>query len=451
MTWNADTDETFIHGSEGQAPTNNHRQARPISRLCGANMYLFGRFMRALLRRGSLRVIDADGNEFRFGSDEQTEDNVAIRLHRRSLPWKLALRPGLYLGEAYMAGDLTLERGDIYDLLALCGKNLASAQGGKRRPFRHLALRIFHRLSQWNSLARSRKNVAHHYDLAGDLYRSFLDQDLQYSCAYFPLPGTTLDVAQAAKRRHIVAKLLLQPNQRVLDIGSGWGGLAIEIAKNADVRVDGVTLSKEQLQVARDRAAGAGVSHNVHFALKDYREIAQTYERIVSVGMFEHVGAPYYRAFFRKVADMLAPGGIALIHSIGSLDGPGFGNAFMRKYIFPGGYIPALSEVTPAVEDSGLVMTDIEILRLHYAETLRHWRERFLNNWDTIKHLYDERFKRMWEFYLAGCEMSFRYGGLMVFQLQLGKDLEAVPLTRDYIYEREHCSDVPKQVHEQAA
>ena len=328
---------------------------------------------------------------------------------------------------------------------------MASTQSRTKSVFRRLALRVFHRLSQWNSLARSRRNVAHHYDLARDLYRAFLDRDMQYSCAYFPLPETTLDEAQAAKRRHVVAKLLLQQNQRVLDIGSGWGGLAIEMAKQADVQVDGVTLSKEQLQCARERAEAAGVAQNVHFELKDYRQLDRLYDRIVSVGMFEHVGAPYYRGFFQKLSELLAPGGIALIHSIGSIDGPGFGNAFMRKYIFPGGYIPALSEVFPAVEDSGLVMTDVEILRLHYAETLRHWRERFLRNWDSIKHLYDDKFKRMWEFYLAGCEMSFRYGGLMVFQLQLAKDLEAVPLTRDYIYEEEHASAELKAARGQAA
>jgi cyclopropane-fatty-acyl-phospholipid synthase len=395
--------------------------------------------------------LDADGVEHQYGKADPQIAPVTISLRRRSLYWKLALHPGLYLGEAYMSGDLTISEGSIYEFLALCGRNMALRKSGRKGVLHRIALRVFYRLTQWNSLSRSRRNVAHHYDLARDLYRSFLDRDMQYSCGYFPLPDTTLDDAQTAKRRHIVAKLALERNQRVLDIGSGWGGLAIEIAKQADVRVDGVTLSKEQLKFAGERAEAAGVGHNVRFDLKDYREIDQAYERIVSVGMFEHVGSPYYRSFFGKIYDLLEPGGIALIHSIGSLDGPGFGNAFMRKYIFPGGHIPALSEVMPAVEDSGLVMTDIEILRLHYAETLRHWRERFMENWDTIKHLYDDQFKRMWEFYLAGCEMSFRHGGLMVFQLQLGKGLEAVPLTRDYIYEREHNWDVLKPVHEQAA
>jgi len=414
-------------------------------------MYLFCRFLRKLIRQGCLRVVDVDGHEHLFGLVDPHIEPLTITVRKRSLYWKLALHPGLFLGEAYMAGEIKISHGSIYDFLALCGRNMALRKPGRKGVLWRIALAIGHRLTQWNSLARSRRNVAHHYDLARDLYRSFLDRDMQYSCGYFPLPDTTLDEAQAAKRRHIVAKLILERNQRVLDIGCGWGGLAIEIAKQADVRVDGVTLSREQLQFAGERAKAAGVGHNVNFALKDYRELDQTYERIVSVGMFEHVGAPYYRDFFCKLSDLLTPGGIALIHSIGSLDGPGFGNAFIRKYIFPGGHIPALSEVMPAVEDSGLIMADIEILRLHYAETLRHWRERFLGNWDTIRHLYDDRFKRMWEFYLAGCEMAFRYGGLMVFQLQLGKDLGAVPLTRDYIYEREHRQNAHTQVHEQAA
>jgi cyclopropane-fatty-acyl-phospholipid synthase len=414
-------------------------------------MYLFGRYLRKLIRQGCLRVVDVEGKEHRFGSTDSQAEPLTITLRKRSLYWKLALHPGLYLGEAYMAGDLIVSQGTIYEFLSLCGRNIALRKSGRKGVLWRIALAAFYHLTQWNSLAKSRRNVAHHYDLARDLYRSFLDRDMQYSCAYFPLPDTTLDDAQTAKRRHIVAKLNLERNQRVLDIGSGWGGLAIEIAKQADVRVDGVTLSKEQLQFSGERAEAAGVSHNVHFGLKDYREVTQTYERIVSVGMFEHVGAPHYREFFRKISELLAPGGIALVHSIGSLDGPGFGNPFIRKYIFPGGHIPALSEVMPAVEDSGLIMTDIEILRLHYAETLRHWRERFLQNWDTIKHLYDDQFKRMWEFYLAGCEMSFRYAGLMVFQLQLGKDLDAVPLTRDYIYEREHHRDLFKHIREQAA
>jgi cyclopropane-fatty-acyl-phospholipid synthase len=283
------------------------------------------------------------------------------------------------------------------------------------------------------------------------LYASFLDQDMQYSCAYFPTEHATLEEAQAAKRKHIAAKLLVERNQKVLDIGSGWGGLAIELAKQNDVRVDGVTLSHEQLHHARGRAESAGVSHSVRFELKDYRTLDKVYDRIVSVGMFEHVGAPYYPDFFAKIRSLLSSDGVALIHAIGSITGPGFGNSFIRKYIFPGGYVPALSEVLPAIEGSGLIVTDIEILRLHYADTLRHWRERFLMNWDSIKHLYDDRFKRMWEFYLAGCEMSFRYDGLMVFQIQLAKTQTAVPLTRDYIHQFEQQHSTANTRRERAA
>jgi cyclopropane-fatty-acyl-phospholipid synthase len=247
-----------------------------------------------------------------------------------------------------------------------------------------------------------------------------------------------LDQAQEAKKRHLAAKLLLQPNQRVLDIGCGWGGLALDIARAHEVSVEGITLSHEQLAVAKARASDEGLDDAVRFHLEDYRNVRGQFERIVSVGMFEHVGIPYYDEFFRKIYDLLAPDGVALIHSIGSITDPGMGNRWIQKHIFPGGYTPALSDVWPAIETSGLIVTDVEILRLHYAETLKHWRERFVTNWAQIAHLYDERFKRMWEFYLAACEMSFRHGLLMVFQIQLAKRLDAVPLTRDYIYQAEH-------------
>lgn len=414
-------------------------------------MFLFGRFLSNFIRLGALRVIDASGGVHCYGEPSESLSPITISLHRRSLHWKLALRPDLYLGEAYMDGSLTITNGSLADFLMLCGRNLALRPSVSHYFWGRCLIRLSHWFTLWNSLRRSRRNVAHHYDLAADLYRSFLDRDMQYSCAYFPLPGTSLDDAQAAKRRHISAKLLLRPHNRVLDIGCGWGGLALELAKEEDLRVDGITISTEQLRSARDRADAAGLSHSVRFELKDYRQLATRYDRIVSVGMFEHVGPRYYSTFFRKIADLLEADGVALIHAIGSIDGPGLGNSFIRKYIFPGGYIPALSEVIPVVERSGLMITDLEILRLHYADTLRHWRERFLANWDSIAHLYDEPFKRMWEFYLAGCEMAFRHGGLMVFQLQLAKTLEAVPLTRDYIFTAEHQSSTLRETTECAA
>ncbi|MGB8365211.1 MAG: cyclopropane-fatty-acyl-phospholipid synthase family protein [Rhizomicrobium sp.] len=415
-------------------------------------MFLFGIFLSKFIKTGQLVVIDAHGRLHRFGPGESDTDPVTIVLSDPALHWKLALHPSLYLGEAYMDGTLTMARGSMSDLLELCGKNTTLRGVQRRRFWGRVLIQVMHRLTQWNSLSRSRRNVAHHYDLAQDLYKSFLDSDMQYSCAYFPLPHATLDEAQKAKREHIAAKLLLKRNQKVLDIGCGWGGLAIDLARRADVRVDGVTLSPEQLQFAKERAEAAGMNHGVHFELRDYRNLNGTYDRIVSVGMFEHVGAPYYHPFFRKLHDLLTPDGVALIHSIGSMDGPGFGNSWIRKYIFPGGYAPALSEVLPAAEASGLIVTDIEILRLHYAQTLKLWRERFLQNWDAISHLYDDRFKRMWDFYLVASEMAFRYGGLMVFQIQLAKNQHTVPLTRDYISDFEQsAAQQPSKTQERAA
>jgi len=401
-------------------------------------MFLLGRFLRKFVRAGRLTIVTRRGEVFEFGPANVDAKAVTVLFKDRWLPLKLALNPDLYLGEAYMNGALDIMDGSIWDLLELFGKNFELLRPPRRGAWATPVFWLLHRVTQWNSARRARRNVAHHYDLGRDLYESFLDRDLQYSCAYFPSPDTTLDDAQAAKRTHLAGKLLLRRNLRVLDIGSGWGGLAIDLAQRAQVRVDGVTLSQEQLKVAAERAEQAALASEVRFRLEDYRALTGHYDRIVSVGMFEHVGTPFYPTFFAKISEILAPDGVAVVHAIGSRDGPGVGNAWIRKYIFPGGYIPALSEVLPAIEQSGLVVTDIEILRLHYAQTLRLWRERFLANWDMLKRRYDERFRRMWEFYLAASEMSFRYMGLFVFQLQLAKDQEAVPLTRDYLYAFEH-------------
>ncbi|HEY5289365.1 MAG TPA: cyclopropane-fatty-acyl-phospholipid synthase family protein, partial [Caulobacteraceae bacterium] len=347
---------------------------------------------------------------------------------------------GLGLGEVYKSGDLSFERGDIAALLALVGRNPTGPRarpGPIGRGWRAL-LRL---KRQWNDRNAARANVHHHYDLSYDLYRSFLDADMQYSCAYFPRPGMTLDQAQAAKKAHIIAKLRLAPGQRVLDIGCGWGGLGLQLAADHGVRVTGVTLSSEQLAVARRRAADAHIEDRAKFALADYRDLSGPFDRIVSVGMFEHVGAPNYRAFFEKVRSLLTDDGVAVIHSIGRMDGPGVTDPFIRKYIFPGGYIPALSQVTTAVEQAGLWITDIEVLRLHYAETLRHWRERFLAARETIAGVYDQRFCRMWECYLAASEMGFRHAGLFVFQIQLARRVDAVPVVRDYMVECEAALD----------
>jgi cyclopropane-fatty-acyl-phospholipid synthase len=294
-------------------------------------------------------------------------------------------------------------------------------------------------LQQYNPRSRSRRNVAHHYDLSDRLYDLFLDRDRQYSCAYFSNNNKTLDEAQHDKKRHIASKLLLKPGATVLDIGSGWGGMALYLARVSQADVTGITLSTEQLKVSNDRAAAEGLADRVHFHLRDYRDENGKYDRVVSVGMFEHVGARHYRDFFRKLKSILADDGVALLHAIGRMSPPGATNAWLRKYIFPGGYTPALSETMAAIEKEGLWVTDIEILRVHYAETLKEWRRRFLENRAEIARLYDERFCRMWEFYLAGCEVAFRYLDQMVFQIQIAKRVGAVPFTRDYMIEWERA------------
>lgn len=399
---------------------------------------LLARFLKQLIKVGRLSVIDADNRMHVFtGSDGPA---VTIRLHDRALHWKLFLRPEVYAGEAYMDGLLTVEDGSLYDFLDLVGRNIEAARDGD--PFDGLMRRIdvgLRRLQQFNPAQRARRNVAHHYDLSGALYRLFLDSDQQYSCAYFLRPDDGIDLAQAQKRRHIAAKLLLDPEMSVLDIGSGWGGLALYLAELTGARVTGITLSHEQHATAEARARAAGLSDRVSFAICDYREQGGTFDRIVSVGMFEHVGVNHYAAFFSQVHDRLAENGVALLHTIGRVDVPGSTNPWIRKYIFPGGYGPALSEVMAAVERAGLWVTDIEILRLHYAYTLRQWRQRFLANWRAAAQLYDERFCRMWEFYLAAAEISFRYMNCAVFQIQLARRQEAVPLTRDYITEMERA------------
>jgi cyclopropane-fatty-acyl-phospholipid synthase len=396
---------------------------------------LLSAMLRHIVRRGTLRVCDADGRVHVFSGDPWR--TITMRLHDRSLPHELFFNGRLKLGEAFMDGRLTVEGGSIYDLLAFFGLNMSLAPS-------HLIMRIGDEVGrlmrvfqQYNPLYKARANVAHHYDLSDTLYSLFLDNDRQYSCAYFATQNDTLEEAQANKKRHLAAKLMLAPGQRVLDVGSGWGGLAIYLAQQCEVDVTGITLSVEQLRVSRRRAAEAGLADRVRFELIDYREVAGNFDRIVSVGMFEHVGVVHYPTFFQKMREILADDGIALLHSIGRADGPGYTNAWLRKYIFPGGYSPALSEVVPVVERAGLWITDIEVLRLHYAETLRQWRQRFLENRERISALYDERFCRMWEFYLAGSEVAFRHNGHINFQMQLAKRVDTVPLTRDYMFDWE--------------
>ncbi|WP_061020467.1 cyclopropane-fatty-acyl-phospholipid synthase family protein [Bradyrhizobium sp. CCH5-F6] len=386
-------------------------------------------FLSQFIRRGSLTVTSASGSKFTFG--DGSGEPVAVRFATADAERKILINPELGLGEAYMVGEFVVERGTIADALAiLLDQPDLLPQWAK--PWWHLRYLTRH-LKQFNLPTRSRNNVAHHYDLDGRLYSLFLDADKQYSCAYFETPEMSLDDAQLAKKRHIAAKLLIKDGQRVLDIGSGWGGLGLYLAEIAGADVTGITLSTEQLQVANSRAAEKGLAHSARFQLQDYRDVDGTFDRIVSVGMFEHVGARFYDAYFKRCAELLNEDGVMLLHSIGRSQGPDSTNPWIAKYIFPGGYIPALSEVLPAIERAGLLVCDIEILRLHYAETLKAWRERFMARREEAVQLYDERFALMWEFYLAACEMTFRKQGMMNFQIQITRRQGVVPMTRDYI------------------
>jgi cyclopropane-fatty-acyl-phospholipid synthase len=389
------------------------------------------RLIARVIRRGRLEVTWSDGAVSHYGDGDGHSARI---LFRDASAERAVLRNAeLALGEAYMDGRIEFPGGCVLDFLMLVNENWEE--------FCHVpfmaALSWFRfatrRFTQNNSLLKARRNVARHYDLDERIYRLFLDPDMQYSCAYFETPEMELEEAQWAKKRHLAAKLALRPGQEVLDIGSGWGGLGLFLAEYAGVNVTGVTLSEEQHRVSVQRVRDREMERKVRFELKDYRSLGRQFDRIVSVGMFEHVGAARYNEFFRTAADLLKPDGVMLLHSIGRFGPPGTTNPFIAKYIFPGGYIPALSEVVKEIERLGLFVTDIEILRLHYAETLKAWRQRFCANWDEAARIYDERFCRMWEFYLAGSEAAFRAGSMMVFQIQLTRSQTALPLTRDYI------------------
>lgn len=374
----------------------------------------------------AIRVRLPDGRELTAGPGEP---ELTAVLADMKAAVAIASNPDLALGEAFMDGTFSIEGGSIYDFLRLTSSQLALRQ---RSPKLSWLQRIRRGAEQANDRLHARSNVHHHYDLTVDFYRLFLDEDLQYSCAFFETPDATLEEAQAAKKRRLIDKLLLEPGHTALDIGAGWGGLGLSMVERG-ARVTGVTLSTEQHRTANERAAALGVTDRADFRLQDYRDLDQTFDRIISVGMFEHVGAPNYQEYFATVARLLDDDGVAVIHAIGRNSPPNRTQPWIRKYIFPGGYIPALSEVLPAIEQAGLWVTDMEILRLHYAETLLHWRERFLARRGEALAMYDERFCRMWEFYLACSEVAFRELGHMVFQLQLSKKQTAVPLSRDYL------------------
>ncbi len=399
---------------------------------------IFKSILKSVIRNGCLRFIDATGRTYLIG--DASPPCATIRLRSKRTEYALAFNPALSVGEAYMNGELLIEEGSLYDILKLAALNFNDAN---RHSWMSLIERAEKYLKQYNPIAKAKRNVAHHYDLSAELYATFLDQDWQYSCAYFQNQSDNLDTAQANKKRHIAAKLFLnRPGLNILDIGSGWGGLGLYLAAEADANITGVTLSVEQQKHSEARAAAAGVTDRVRFQLRDYREEYGLYDRVVSVGMFEHVGKRNYAEFFTKLGELLTANGVALLHTIGYSDGPGAINPFIRKYIFPGADLPSLSEIFSVVEKSGLRVTDVEVLRLHYAETLCHWRKKFMARREEVVRLYDERFCRMWEFYLVSCEIGFRYRGMVVYQLQLTKCLAALPLTRDYIldWERQHAA-----------
>jgi cyclopropane-fatty-acyl-phospholipid synthase len=408
-------------------------------------MALIDIFLSRGIKRGQMTLIDHKGHARSFGTPDPSPDfpSVTIRAHDGRILGEIMRNPALKFGEGYMDGRMTVEQGDIYDVIRLAKAN---SPYGRDRSFldgsaivRSIGA-IKHRVDRVNMARRSKKNVAHHYDLSDRLYDLFLDRDRQYSCAYWTDPGhETLDQAQLDKKAHIVAKLGIEPGMRVLDIGCGWGGMALYIHQKTGAEVCGVTLSEEQIKVCRRRAEEAGVDDKVRFELIDYRSVTGQFDRIVSVGMFEHVGPPQYRAFFRKVRELLTPDGVMLLHSIGRQGKPNVTDDWVAKYIFPGGYNPALSEITHAYEGLGLWMTDVEVLRLHYAYTLRQWYERTVAAKDAIVALYDERFYRMWQFYLAGADAAFRYGGLVNFQLQFARNRHTLPITRNYMIEAERA------------
>jgi cyclopropane-fatty-acyl-phospholipid synthase len=395
---------------------------------------ILDRFIAKAVLKGNLKVTYANGKTKSYG--DGSGKPVHLRFNSAKAERLVLWNPEFYLGHCYGEGMVDIIQGDVYSLLETIYSGNPSGSYEKK-PWMKAIETIRYKLRHFrenNITSRSRKNVQHHYDLTGALYDLFLDADRQYSCAYFETPATDLEQAQLAKKRHIAAKMVMsRPGLSVLDIGCGWGGMALYLARFLGAKVKGVTLSDEQLGIAKQRAADSGMADRLRFELQDYRHIEEKFDRIVSVGMFEHVGRPFYDEYFRKSAQLLKKDGVMLLHTIGRTDEPATTNAFIERYIFPGGYIPAMSEVMPSIQRSGLKITDVEVLRLHYAETLRAWRDRFMARREEAKKLYDEKFCRIWEFYLAGSESAFRWQNMVVFQFQLAHDQEAVPLTRDYI------------------
>ena len=391
------------------------------------------KFLNDMFKKDGFILIDHNSKRYQIGKPFKDEP-IEIYLLDKNLNSKLYLNPDLYFGEAYMNGSLRIKNGTLSEFLEIAFKNIGRDSINAYGKIFNKIKGTFKYITNLNKITKSKQNVAHHYDLSDELYDLFLDKKKQYSCAYFKNESDTLEVAQQNKIDHIIKKLNIEPNQKVLDIGSGWGTLAIEIAKKTQASVTGITLSQNQLEFSKKKASELNLNNQVEFKLMDYRQLNEKFDRIVSVGMFEHVGKKLYSTYFNSVSKMLNNNGVALIHTIGSINPPRSSQPWITKYIFPGGYTPSLSDIVSPIEHSGLIPTDIEILRMHYAHTLKNWKKRFLSKKDKVLEMFDEKFLRMWEFYLASCEMAFKWGDLVVFQLQLTKDIKSVPNTRDYIY-----------------
>ncbi len=390
-------------------------------------------FCESLFKEDGFILVDANSKEYTIGKPKK-DIPIKLKILDKSLHYKLLLLPDLYFGEAYANGSAVIENGSITDFLEIAMKNIGRGETNIYAQTIKKVFGTYRYLTNFNFINKSKSNVAHHYDISEKLYDLFLDENRQYSCAYFKNDNDSLETAQKNKMNHIIKKLNLKNNQKVLDIGSGWGTLAIEIAKQSKCEVTGITLSENQLKYSQNKVKELNLENQVNFKLMDYRELNEKFDRVVSVGMFEHVGRKFYGKYFEKVSNLLSDDGLALIHTIGSVMTPRDPHPWITKYIFPGGYTPSLSEVAKPIERSGLIISDMEVLRMHYSHTLRHWKERFLGKKDEVLTMFDEKFYRMWEFYLAGCEMAFKWGDQVVFQFQLTKDLTTAPNTRDYIY-----------------
>ncbi len=390
-------------------------------------------FLNRLIKDDGFELIDANSKSYLIGKPKK-ENPIRFKILDKTLHWKLLINPDLYLGEGYTDGSIVIENGTLTEFLDIAIKNIGRDSANSITNALDKFRRMYRYITNFNLIGKSKQNVAHHYDLSNKFYDLFLDEKRQYSCAYFKNENDTLEVAQNNKIDHIIKKLNLKSNHKVLDVGCGWGTLALDIAKKTQCEVVGITLSKNQLEYAQQKAREMNLENQVEFRLEDYRQLSEKFDRVVSVGMFEHVGRKFYSKYFNKVFDFLNEDGVALIHTIGSINPPRGPQPWITKYIFPGGYTPSLSEVSLPIEKSGLIISDLEVLRAHYAHTIRNWKDRFMSKKEQVLEMFDEKFFRMWEFYLVGCEMSFKWSDQVVFQFQLTRKLKATPITRDYIY-----------------